>query len=114
MTPRKSRLCGTMALSSPWPYYPLPCLYVPFSAISRSASVALWRSSESTSFLTDACFWITKHLWTRHRFLDPFDPLLQHLCDLLAILLSRWKDRLQLSYMASAILLQGLRRFCSP
>ncbi|RWW43196.1 hypothetical protein BHE74_00051163 [Ensete ventricosum] len=54
MTPRKSRLCGTMVLPSPWPYHPLPCICVPSFAIGRSASAALWRSSESTSFLTDA------------------------------------------------------------
>ncbi|RZR85912.1 hypothetical protein BHM03_00012974 [Ensete ventricosum] len=33
MTSRKSRLCGTMALPSLWPYYPLPCICVPFLAI---------------------------------------------------------------------------------
>ncbi|RZS08222.1 hypothetical protein BHM03_00039163, partial [Ensete ventricosum] len=41
MTPRKSHLCSTMALPSPWPYYPLPCICIPFSAIGRSTSVAL-------------------------------------------------------------------------
>ncbi|RZS10056.1 hypothetical protein BHM03_00041204 [Ensete ventricosum] len=54
MTPRKFRLYGTMALPSPWPYYMLFCIYIPSFAIGRSASAALWRSSESTSFLTDA------------------------------------------------------------
>ncbi|RRT80273.1 hypothetical protein B296_00007143 [Ensete ventricosum] len=53
MTPRKSHLYGTMALPSPWPSYPLPCIYIPSFAISRSTSVALWCSSESTSFLID-------------------------------------------------------------
>ncbi|RWW72653.1 hypothetical protein BHE74_00019524 [Ensete ventricosum] len=53
ITPRKSRLCGTMALPSPRPYYMLPCICVPSFAIGRSASTALWRSSGSTSFLTD-------------------------------------------------------------
>ncbi|RRT38849.1 hypothetical protein BHM03_00024269 [Ensete ventricosum] len=53
MTPRKSRLCGTMALPSPWHYYPLPRICVAFFTIGRSASIALWHSSESTSILTD-------------------------------------------------------------
>ncbi|RZR92342.1 hypothetical protein BHM03_00020615 [Ensete ventricosum] len=53
ITPRKSGLCGTMALPSPRPYYLLPCICVPSFAIGRSASTALWRSSGSTSFLTD-------------------------------------------------------------
>ncbi|RRT66403.1 hypothetical protein B296_00011293 [Ensete ventricosum] len=43
MTPQKSRLCGTMALSSPWHYYPLPRICIPFFAISRSTSMALLR-----------------------------------------------------------------------
>ncbi|RWV90939.1 hypothetical protein GW17_00046815 [Ensete ventricosum] len=43
-----------MVLPSPWLYYTLPCICIPSFAISRSASVALWCSSESTSFLTDA------------------------------------------------------------
>ncbi|RZR79139.1 hypothetical protein BHM03_00004771 [Ensete ventricosum] len=30
MTPWKSHLCGTMALPSPWLYYPLPRICVPF------------------------------------------------------------------------------------
>ncbi|RWV81099.1 hypothetical protein GW17_00057514, partial [Ensete ventricosum] len=54
MTPRKSRLCDTMVLSNPWLYYPLPCICVPSFAIDRSASAALWRSFEFTSFLTDS------------------------------------------------------------
>ncbi|RWV78543.1 hypothetical protein GW17_00060465 [Ensete ventricosum] len=54
MTPRKSHLCDTIALPSPWPYYSLPCICVPSFAIGRSAFVALWCSSESTSFLTGA------------------------------------------------------------
>ncbi|RZR88957.1 hypothetical protein BHM03_00016617 [Ensete ventricosum] len=54
MTPRKSRLCDTMALPSPWPYYPLPCICIPSFTIGRFASAALWCSSEFTSFLTDA------------------------------------------------------------
>ncbi|RRT71665.1 hypothetical protein B296_00010203, partial [Ensete ventricosum] len=41
MTPRKSRLCGTMALPSPWPYYLLPCICVPSFAIGRSVSATL-------------------------------------------------------------------------
>ncbi|RWV77940.1 hypothetical protein GW17_00061165, partial [Ensete ventricosum] len=56
MTPRKSRLYGTMALPSPWPYCPLPCNCVPSFVIGRSASAALWRSSESTSFLSDTLY----------------------------------------------------------
>ncbi|RRT42996.1 hypothetical protein B296_00021174 [Ensete ventricosum] len=54
MTPRKSRLYDTMTLQSPWPYYLLSCICVPFFEINRSTSMALWHSSESTSFLTDA------------------------------------------------------------
>ncbi|RWV85354.1 hypothetical protein GW17_00052864 [Ensete ventricosum] len=54
MTPWKSRLCGIMVLLSPWLYYQLPCICVPFFVIGRSASAALWYSSESISFLTDA------------------------------------------------------------
>ncbi|RRT33078.1 hypothetical protein B296_00049564 [Ensete ventricosum] len=42
----------TMVLSSPWPYYPLPYICIPSFAIGRSTSMALWCSSESTSFLT--------------------------------------------------------------
>ncbi|RWV92447.1 hypothetical protein GW17_00045181 [Ensete ventricosum] len=53
MTSRKSRLCGTMALPNPWLYYLLPCICVPSFVIGRSISVALWRSSDSTSFLFD-------------------------------------------------------------
>ena len=30
-------------------------------------------------------FWVAKSLWTRRRFLAPFDPLLQHLCVLQAV-----------------------------
>ncbi|RZR93368.1 hypothetical protein BHM03_00021859 [Ensete ventricosum] len=41
MIPRKSCLYGTMALPSPWHYYPFPCICVPFFAIGRSASAAL-------------------------------------------------------------------------
>ncbi|RWW42924.1 hypothetical protein BHE74_00051471 [Ensete ventricosum] len=108
MTPWKSHLCGTMALPSPCLYYLLPCICVPSFAIDRSASAALWRFSESTSFLTNAiAFWVAEPLRTRRRFLAPFDHLLQYHCVLLAVLLGRWKDRLQLSCMASAILLQG-------
>ncbi|RZR96615.1 hypothetical protein BHM03_00025658 [Ensete ventricosum] len=36
--PRKSHLCGTMTLPSPWPYYPLSYISIPFFALSRSAS----------------------------------------------------------------------------
>ncbi|RWW09252.1 hypothetical protein GW17_00027267 [Ensete ventricosum] len=54
MTPRKSRLCGTMVLPSPYPYYPLTCICIPSFAIGRSAFATLWCSSESTAFLTDA------------------------------------------------------------
>ncbi|RZR80314.1 hypothetical protein BHM03_00006310 [Ensete ventricosum] len=53
MTPWKSRIYGTMTLPSPWPYYLLSYICVPSFEIGRSASTALWRSSESTSFLTD-------------------------------------------------------------
>ncbi|RWW75861.1 hypothetical protein BHE74_00016087 [Ensete ventricosum] len=115
MTPQKSRLCSTMVLPSPWPYYPLPCICIPSFAIGRSASAALWCSSESTSFLTNALILlVAEPHWTRRRFLTPFDHLLQHHCAFIAVLLGRWKDRLQISCMASAILLQGSRRFCSP
>ncbi|RWW76717.1 hypothetical protein BHE74_00015169 [Ensete ventricosum] len=41
MTPRKSRLCGTMVLPSPWLYYLLPCICIPFFAIGRSTSAVL-------------------------------------------------------------------------
>ncbi|THU69906.1 hypothetical protein C4D60_Mb08t19360 [Musa balbisiana] len=41
MTSQKSRLCGTMALPCPWPYYPSPRICIPFFAIGRSASMAL-------------------------------------------------------------------------
>ncbi|RWW44106.1 hypothetical protein BHE74_00050167, partial [Ensete ventricosum] len=90
-----------MVLPSPWPYYPLPCICIPFFAIGRSASTALWYSSESTSFLTDALVLGTEPHRTRRRFLAPFNHLLQHHCVLLAVLLGRWKDRLQLLCMAS-------------
>ncbi|RRT77870.1 hypothetical protein B296_00000945 [Ensete ventricosum] len=76
MTPRKSHLYGTMSLPSPWPYYPLPCICVPFFTIGRSASTALWRSFESTFFLTDALLLVVEPLWTRSRFLVPFYHLL--------------------------------------
>ncbi|RWW69374.1 hypothetical protein BHE74_00023025 [Ensete ventricosum] len=56
MTPEKSHLCGTIALLSLWPYYPLPCICIPFFTIGRSASATLWLSSKSTSFLADALF----------------------------------------------------------
>ncbi|RRT64033.1 hypothetical protein B296_00027058 [Ensete ventricosum] len=52
MTSWKSRLCGTMTLPAHGPYYLLPCICVPFFALGRFASAALWHSSES-SFLTD-------------------------------------------------------------
>ncbi|RRT84412.1 hypothetical protein B296_00005720 [Ensete ventricosum] len=54
MTPRKSRLCSTTVLPSPYPYYPLTCIRIPSFVIGRSAFAALWCSSESTAFLTDA------------------------------------------------------------
>ncbi|RZS01832.1 hypothetical protein BHM03_00031770, partial [Ensete ventricosum] len=41
-------------LPSPQSYYLLPCIFIPFFAIGRSASAAVWCSSESTSFPTDA------------------------------------------------------------
>ncbi|CAL9167069.1 unnamed protein product [Musa hybrid cultivar] len=51
-----------------------------FLSCFLSLDMPLWHSSESTSILTDAGFWVAKSLWTRRRFLAPFDPLLQHLC----------------------------------
>ncbi|RWW57271.1 hypothetical protein BHE74_00035967, partial [Ensete ventricosum] len=50
MTPWKSRIYDTMALPSPWHYYPLPHICVPFFAIGKSAFATLWHSSESTPF----------------------------------------------------------------
>ncbi|RZS15572.1 hypothetical protein BHM03_00047430 [Ensete ventricosum] len=50
MIPQKSHHCSTIVLPSPWPYYPLPCICVPSFTIGRSASAALWRSSESPPF----------------------------------------------------------------
>ncbi|RWW64902.1 hypothetical protein BHE74_00027824 [Ensete ventricosum] len=41
MTPRKSHLCSTIALPSPWSYYPLLCICIHSFAIGRSAFVAL-------------------------------------------------------------------------
>ncbi|RWV92396.1 hypothetical protein GW17_00045233 [Ensete ventricosum] len=51
---RKSRLCGTIVLLSPWHYYPLPRICISFFAIGRSASMVLWHSSKFTSILIDA------------------------------------------------------------
>ncbi|RRT57211.1 hypothetical protein B296_00001622 [Ensete ventricosum] len=76
MTPWKSRLCGTMALPSPWPYYPLSCIFIPSFAIGKSASAALRFSSESTSFLTDALLRVAEPHWTHRRFLTPLNHLL--------------------------------------
>ncbi|RWV81514.1 hypothetical protein GW17_00057058, partial [Ensete ventricosum] len=39
--------------ASPWPYYPLHYICVPFFVIGKFASATLWHSSESTSFLID-------------------------------------------------------------
>ncbi|RWW59547.1 hypothetical protein BHE74_00033506 [Ensete ventricosum] len=95
MTPRKSRLCGTMALPSPWPYYPLPCICVPFlrnRQIRLCGTMALLR----VHLLSNRryCFWVAEPLRTRCCFLAPFDHMLQHHCVLLAVLLGRWTDRL--------------------
>ncbi|RZR82113.1 hypothetical protein BHM03_00008464 [Ensete ventricosum] len=51
---RKSCLCGTIVLLSPWHYYPLPRICISFFAIGRSASMVLWHSSKFTSILIDA------------------------------------------------------------
>ncbi|RRT62432.1 hypothetical protein B296_00000483 [Ensete ventricosum] len=56
MTPWKSRIYGTITLPGPWTYYLLSCICVPSFAIGRSASTTLWRSSESTSFLTNTLY----------------------------------------------------------
>ncbi|RRT58751.1 hypothetical protein B296_00006735 [Ensete ventricosum] len=37
-------------------------------------------------------FWVAEPLWTRRRFLAPFDHLLQHLCVLRTVLIGRCKD----------------------
>ncbi|RRT42835.1 hypothetical protein B296_00032279 [Ensete ventricosum] len=57
MTPRMSHLYCTMAVSSSWPYYSSPCIYVHFFAIGRFASAALRHSSESTFILTRYELW---------------------------------------------------------
>ncbi|RWW48638.1 hypothetical protein BHE74_00045268 [Ensete ventricosum] len=57
MTPRMSHLYCTMAVSSSWPYYSSPCIYVHFFAIGRFASAALRHSSESTFIPTRYELW---------------------------------------------------------
>ncbi|RWW70762.1 hypothetical protein BHE74_00021545 [Ensete ventricosum] len=106
MTPQKSHLYDTITLPYPWRYYLSPRICVPFFAIGRSTSAALWHSFEYTSILTDACFWVAGSLWNHRRFHIPFNHLLHHLCVLSVVPLGRWKERLQLSCIASAIMLQ--------
>ncbi|RRT42246.1 hypothetical protein B296_00057263 [Ensete ventricosum] len=77
--------------------------YLEFAYICLRDTVALLR----VHLYSDRrlAVWVAETLWTRCRILTPFDHLLQHLCFLRAVHLGRWKDRLQLSCMASVILL---------
>ncbi|RWW07620.1 hypothetical protein GW17_00028994 [Ensete ventricosum] len=74
MTPRKSRLYNTMALSSPRPYYMLSCICVPFFAIDKSASATLSRSPHTSLKLVHHCLdpgplFPTSTISVVHRFL---------------------------------------------
>ncbi|RZS16651.1 hypothetical protein BHM03_00048699 [Ensete ventricosum] len=87
MTPWKSHLCVTMTLPAHGPT--IRCLA---SASLSSCSVGPPLRHYGTPpspppFQPMLCFWVAKPLWTRC-FLAPFDHLLQHLCVLLAVLLS--------------------------
>lgn len=57
-------------------------------------SMALWYSFQFTSLLINALFCVVISLRIYHRFLAPFNPLLQYFCVPQTILLSWWKDRL--------------------